>query len=318
VARFREAIRAATGQTALLPGLWRQLARALQAEDDGPGALAALRRAQTLSPTDVGLVRQQIETALAVFSPQEALRACDRYAVLRPAEPGATAWWRFRVYRQLQDAPRAAAALRAALAAQPDQPEFLLWQAQTLLEQAPDAAQVSTAEGLMRRALAHRPNDVQILASLAEVCVRQGRWEEAGTHLRRALSLDELWGRGRLWLQLAQADRALGHSLEAGWDVSRYRVLEDSRSELARRAAEVGSHPRDGTRLVAWSRAALRANNVAVARSVARAAVRVAPDDPAGYLALATACQRLGRLEDRIVAMEAGAERFRSAGRRGE
>jgi tetratricopeptide (TPR) repeat protein len=318
VARFREAIGKGTGQSPLLPSYWRELARALQSEEDGPGALDALRRAQALAPHDAGIIRQEVETALAVFSPQEALRACRRYAAMRPADSAKTEWWQFRVYRQLQDAPRAAAALRAAAAAQPDQPEFLHWQAQMLLEQAPDAAQIVMAENSLRQALARRPNDVQILASLAEVCIRQNRWEEASTHLRRALSLDEMWGRGRLWLQLAQADRALGQALEAGWDVERYRTLEDARSALARRGADARVHPGDGTRLVAWSRSALRANNVAVARSVARAAVRVAPADPTAYLALATACQRLGRLEDRIVAMEAAAAHAPGTGRHAE
>jgi tetratricopeptide (TPR) repeat protein len=318
VAGFREAIQQANAPPALLAASWRDLARALLAREEGPGALAALRRAQALAPDDAELARQQIETALAVFSPQEALRACARYARLRPADAATTAWWRFRAYRQLQDAPRAAAALRAAAAAQPDEPELLTWQANTLLEQAPDAAQVSTAEGYLRRALARRPDDVESLAALAEVCIRQRRWEEAGTHLRRALTRDEMWGRGRLWLQLAQTDRALGWALEAGWDVERYRALEESRSELARRGADAGSHPHDGARLVAWSQAALRANNPAMARSVARSAIRLAPADPAGYLALAVACQRLGRLEDRIVAMEAAVAHMPATGRRPE
>jgi tetratricopeptide (TPR) repeat protein len=318
VAGFREAIRQTRSQPALLVASWRDLARALQAREEGPGALAALHHAQELAPNDADLVRQQIVTALAVFSPQEALRACARYATLRPSERTTTEWWRFRAYRQLQDAPRAAAALRAAASAQPDEPEFLTWQANTLLEQAPDAAKVSTAESYLRRALARRPDNVETLAAMAEVCIRQRRWEEAGIHLRRALTLDEMWGRGRLWLQLEQADRALGRSMEAGWDVERYRALEQRRSELARRGDDAGAHAHDGARLAAWSQAALRANNLAMARSVARAAIRVAPADPGGYLALAVACQRLGRLEDRIVAMEAAAAHTPDTGPRAE
>jgi tetratricopeptide (TPR) repeat protein len=318
VAAFREAIRQAETKPALRGAAWRDLSRALQAREDGPGALAALRRAQALAPNDAALIRQQIETALAVFSPQEALRACARYASLRPAESATTEWRRFRAYRQLQDTPRAAAALRAAAAAQPDEPELLTWQANVLLEQAPDAAQVTTAESYLRRALGRRPDDMESLAALAEVCIRQRRWDEAGTHLRRALALDETWRRGRLWLQLAQADRAMGRSLEAGWDVERYRALEQSRSELARRGADAASHPHDGACLVAWAQAALRANDPVTARSVARAAIRVAPADSGGYFALAVACQRLGRLEDRIVAMEAAAAHTPDAGPQAE
>jgi Flp pilus assembly protein TadD len=212
----------------------------------------------------------------------------------------------------LQDAPRAAEALRAASAAQPDQPQLLTWRARTLLEQAPDAAQVAAAEGLLRRALAQRPADLETLASLAEVLLRQRRWEEAGTYLRRALSLDERWRRGRLWLQLSQADRALGRSLEAGGDVERYRALEELRAELSRRHVEANAHPRDADRLIAWAQAALQADRPAEARTVARAAIRVAPTDPDGYLALAAACQRLARLEDRIVCMEAAARMSRA------
>lgn len=318
VAAFREAIRQAETKPALLVAACRDLSRALQAREDGPGALAALRRAQALAPNDADLIRQQIETALAVFSPQEALRASARYASLRPAETATTEWRRFRAYRQLQDTPRAAAALRAAAAAQPDDPELLTWQANVLLEQAPDAAQVTTAENYLRRALGRRPDDMESLASQAEVCIRQRRWDEAGTHLRRALTLDEMWRRGRLWLQLAQADRAMGRSLEAGWDVERYRALEQSRSELARRGADATAHPHDGARLVAWAQAALRANDPVMARSVARDAIRVSPADPDGYATLAVACQRLGRLEDRIVAMEAAAAHVSGSGRHAE
>jgi tetratricopeptide (TPR) repeat protein len=290
---------------------WRELPRALQAAEDGPGALAALRRAQALAPKDADLVAQQIETALAVFSPQEALRGCRRYAALAPAATTDTEWWRFRAYRQLQDTSRARAALRAAAAAAPDRPEFLTWQGRTLLEEAPDAGQVAAAERYLRRALDLRPHDVEILGPLAEACMRQQRWEEAGTLLRRALAIDPDWGSGPLWLQLERADRALGRVHEAKWDIERHRRSLALRAEVTRLRAEAAAHPRDGARRAAWAQAALRAGRLTEARAAARSAVRLSPSDSRGYQALAAACQRLGRLEDRIVAMEAAASMMR-------
>lgn len=317
VAFFRQAVALADRETGpskhpapgLLVPLLRDLARALQEQGDGPGALAALRRARSLAPNDAEIVRQHAETALALFASQEALQVAARYAALCPKEQQQVEWWRFRAYRQLQDAPRAAAALAAASRLEPMRPEFLTWQARTVLESAPDAAQVAAAGALLRRALLGSVDDVEVHSSLAEVYTRQERWAEAGEHLRRALTLDPEWGRGRHWLQLAQADRGLGLISEARWDQERYREAEALRAALARRrfhsSRQSPATAGDGARLVAWSRAALRAGRLREARAVARAAVRAAPDDPAAYRALAAACQRLGRLEDRIVAMEA-------------
>jgi tetratricopeptide (TPR) repeat protein len=287
------------------PTRWRELARALQAAEDAPGALSALRRAQSLTPRDADLARQQIETALAVFSPQEALRACDRYASLRPTATAQYEWWRFRAYRQMQDVPRAEGALGEAAAARPDQPEFQVWQARTLLEEEPDPSRLAAAEPLLRRALAARPDNLEALPALAEVCVRERRWEEAGALLRRALSLDAEAGPGPLWLQLAQADRAMGRLREADWDIRQYREASARKAAMLRLRAAAMAHPTDGALRAAWSRASLRAGRLVEARAAARSAIRLAPERPDGYLALAVACQRLGRLEDRIVAMEA-------------
>jgi tetratricopeptide (TPR) repeat protein len=284
---------------------WRELARARQAAEDGQGALDALRRAQALAPEDADLAAQQIETALAVFAPQEALRACGRYAALSPAATAEIEWGRFRAYRQLLDVPRASAALQAGVTAAPDRPEFLTWQGRTLLETAPAEAEVSAAERALRRARELRPADAEILASLAEVCVRQQRWEEAGALLRRAIALDPASGSGSAWLQLARVDRALGRTAEARWDTEQHRERVSRRAELERRRAEATAHPRDGTRHAAWAEAALRAGSLTETRVAARSATRLAPADPHGYQALAAACQRQGRLADRIAAMEA-------------
>lgn len=278
-------------------------AQALRAEEDGPGALAALRRAAALAPADPGIARRRVETAHAAFAPQEALRAIDRYARLAPADTAQVAWWRFRAYRQLQDRPRAEAALTAAARFQPDQPEILIWQARSLLENAPDAAQVAAAGDRLRRAVRATPDDLEARSSFAEVLIRQKAWSEAGEHLRRALALDPYWGRGRHWLQLAQADRALGLAKEAAWDAERYREGERGRVELEK--ARAASRSGDAGALVRWSTAARHEGRLREARAAARAAVRADPSSAPAYRALAAACQRLGRLEDRIVAMEA-------------
>jgi tetratricopeptide (TPR) repeat protein len=298
VARFREAVALGPGEVSH----WLGLARALQAVEEGPGALDALRRAQALDPDDPQLAARRIETALVLFSPQEALRACDRYAALRPTAADAD-WWRFRAYRQLQQVDRARASLQAAAAAASDRPEFLSWQGRLLLEETPDAAQLEDAERFLRRARELRPADGEILGPLAELYARQQRWEEAGDALRRALALAP--ERDDLWLQLARADRALGRTLEARWDLRRYQEWAARRTEIARRKEDAAAHPHDAARHLAWARAALKGARLNQAQAGARAAVRLAPKDPAGYRALAAVCQRLGRLEARIAAMEA-------------
>jgi tetratricopeptide (TPR) repeat protein len=291
--------------------LWRDLARAHEAAEDGPSAIAALRRAVACAPKDPSLVRQQVETALAVFAPEEALRACKAYVQLHPAAPPPIVhWWQFRAYRQLQDEGKAAGALKTASAADPDHPQFVTWQARLILEGVPDPQQLATAERLLRRSLALRETDPDSLDALAEVLVRLKRWEDAASVLRRALALDPRRNRGRLWLQLARCDRASGRTVEAGWAVGRYRELEGQHSRLARRRSEAASRPGDGRSLLAWAQAALDADRAAEARAAARAAVRAAPGAPDPFLALAVACQRLGRLEDRIVAMEAATARM--------
>jgi tetratricopeptide (TPR) repeat protein len=288
----------------LLP-LLLDLAAALLAAEDGPGAMAALEQAARLAPRDADVARKQVEMAHALFAPQAALRAIDRYARLAPGDTSPIPWWRFRAYRQLQDEKNAAVALAAAAERRPGQPEILTWQARVLLESAPDARQVTAAGEILRRALAAAPSDVEVRSSLAEVCIRQEQWVEAGEHLRRALALDPERGRGRHWLQLAQADRALGLVQEAAWDAARYREVEQVRADLVRARAAAAEEPANAHRLLAASSAALRAGRLREARVLARAAVRVHPRDAAAYQALAAACQRLGRLEDRIVAMEA-------------
>jgi Flp pilus assembly protein TadD len=281
---------------------WRDLAQALQFVEDGPGALAALRRAQALAPEDAGVAAQQIEMALAVFASQEALRGCERYARLAPTGAADTEWWRFRAYRQLQDTPRARAALQAAAKAAPDRPEFLMWQGRMLLEEAPTAEQLSEAERFLERARALRPDDPEILGVLAEICIRQKRWEEAGTLLRRALARDPHVETP--WLQLARVDRALGRSEEAAWDTERYRASAAHRADLERRRADAAAHPQDGARHAARSQAALRAGRLKEAWTAARVAVRLSTADLRARRALAVACQRLGRLEERIAAVE--------------
>jgi Tfp pilus assembly protein PilF len=141
--------------------------------------------------------------------------------------------------------------------------------------------------------------------------MRQERFDEAGEQLRQALALDPEWGRGRHWLQLAQADRGSRQVREAAWDTARYREAEGVRAALVRARAGAAAQPGNASALVAWSRAALRADRAREARVAARAAVRADPANAAAYHALAAACQRLGRLEDRIVAMEGA----RAAGR---
>jgi predicted Zn-dependent protease len=284
---------------------WRLLARAEQSARNGPAALDALHHAQALAPNDAELTRQQIETALAVFSPQEALRGCERYGRLKPEARAELHWWRFRACRQMQEAKRAAAELQAAAAARPEQAEFQIWQGRLLLEDAPTAEQVDRADAFLRRALAQRPRDAELRVALAEVAVRKRRWEEASEHLRLALTLDREAGPGPLRLQLARVDRALGRVREAAWDVARYRESQQLQAELIQRRADAAARPRDGRLKRLWAQAALRADQPVEARAAARAAVRLLPDDRAGYRALASASQRLGRLEDRIVAMEA-------------
>jgi tetratricopeptide (TPR) repeat protein len=314
VTAYREALSLAERTGAKPTRVLLDLARALQAAEDGPGALAALRRAAALAPEDASIARRQVDAAQALFAPQEALRAVERYERLRPAEDAQVAWWRFRAYRQLQDTRRAAEALATAARLAPEAPDILTWQARTLLENAPDASQVQAAGDLLRRAMraetpAAETSEVEIHSSLAEVSLRRKQWVEAGEHLRRALALDPDWGHGRHWLQLAQADRGLGLAKEAVWDVARHAEVQDRRAALARARGAAAGH---GGSLLAWATAALRAGRDREARSVARAAVRDDPYDPDAYRALAAASQRLGRLEDRIVAMEAA----RKAGRR--
>jgi Flp pilus assembly protein TadD len=284
---------------------WRLLSRVEQSARNGPAALAALRRSRALAPEDAGIARQQIETALAAFSPQEALRACQAYAALQPAAAAELHWWRFRAYRQTQESVRASLELKEAAATRPEQPEFLIWQGRVLLKDAPTAEQTDRAESYLRRALVQRPRDAEIRVALAEIAVREQRWEEAGEQLRQALALNREAGPGPLWLQLARVDRALGRTLEARWDVARYREAKAQQVELARRRADAAAQPLDGRRKVQWVQSALGADRPREARAAARAAIRLSPADPAAYRALSAACQRLGRLEDRIVAMEA-------------
>jgi Flp pilus assembly protein TadD len=296
-------LRAAAGLDPRNVRRWRELAGVLQASEDGPGARAALRRAQALAPADPDVAAQQIETALALFAPQEALRGCDRFGRLFPSATTDIEWWRFRAYRQLQDTARARAALQAAAAAAPDRPELLAWQGRTLLERAPTAEQRAEAERFLRRALALQPDDPEVLGSLAEICMQQQRWEEAGSLLRRALARNP---RAETpWLQLARVDRALRRAPEAEWDTARYRDTAARRQELARLEADAAARPRDGRRRAAHAWAALKANQLPEAWRSARLAVRLAPGEIQGRRALAAACQRLGRLEDRIAAMEA-------------
>lgn len=143
-----------------------------------------------------------------------------------------------------------------------------------------DRGELSAAEGLLTRALAQRPDDVDVLGALGNLRLRQGRHAQSQTHFDRAAQLDrERTSKWRGLSQTAQQRRALRGSEEA-----LERGDAPSAERLAAYALRFDANEPDA--LLALGRAQWRRGALAQAEASLRAALRAEPTHAGAFRSL--------------------------------
>jgi tetratricopeptide (TPR) repeat protein len=160
-----------------------QLSRLQSEEGDAPGALESLRKARAAAPNSEDVLSAFAQMSLAAGAPVPAIVALDSLTRICPTVPQ----HRYLLgvaLMQAGDMPAAVDALREAERLEPNRPLTLL-----ALGIALNAGQrYADAKPFLTRGLALEPEDVNIVAALAEAEQGLGELDSAAEHAQRVLS----------------------------------------------------------------------------------------------------------------------------------